>query len=133
MSFFNTKMLGSGKENFPLEEKASFWINIPIIFVAFPISAILAGQFDLSFGIWTAYFSIINAASHVGMFFKHRYNPGFWVSLIINIPVGIFTVYYFTLHQIIPVSAHIIGLLIALAVQGTVMNNGLKVLQPRVL
>ena len=115
-----------------MEEKVSFWINMPIIFVAFPVSAILAGQFGLSAGIWTAYFSIINAASHVGMFLKHRYNPGFWVSLLINIPVGIYTIYYFASHQIIPVSAHITGLLIALAVQGSVMIYGFKVLKPRI-
>jgi len=133
ITFFNTKVLGSGKTNFPLEEKASFWINMPIIFVAFPVSAILAGQFGLSVGIWTAYFSIINAASHVGMFLKHRYNPGFWVSLLFNLPVGIYTLYYFASHQIIPISAHIIGLLIALAVQGSVMIYGFKVLKPRIL
>ena len=129
--FFNTKMLGSAKENFPLEEKASFWINMPIIFIAFPLSAILAGQFGLSIGIWTAYFSIINAASHIGMFLRHRYNPGFWVSLLLNIPFGIYTVYYFASNQIIPITGHIIGLLIALAVQGTIMIYGFKVLKPR--
>ncbi len=133
IAYFNTKILGSNKKNFPLDEKTSFWINIPIIFVAFPVSAILAGQFGLSVGIWTAYFSIINAASHLGMFLKHKkYNPGFWVSLLINIPVGIFTIYNFASHQIIPISAHIIGLVIALVIQGTVMIYGFKVLKPRI-
>ena len=36
---------------FSLEKKASFWINIPIIFIAYPISAILAGYIDISIGI----------------------------------------------------------------------------------
>ena len=118
LAFFNTKILGSKNPEFPLDEKRSFWINVPIIFIAFPISAILATQFSLSFGIWTVYFSVFNSFSHVVMFFKHRYNPGFWVSLLINIPVGVFTIWYFASHQLIPVSAHIVGLLIGLAVQG---------------
>lgn len=132
MEFFNTKMLGSKKADFPLDEKISFWINGSVIFVAFPISAILATKFGLSFGIWTAYFSVINAVSHVAIVFKHRYNPGFLVSLLLNIPVGIFTIYYFASHQIISVSAHIISLLIALAVQGTIMFYGFKILKPQI-
>jgi len=131
-AFFNTKMLGSKKTDFPLDEKLSFWINGAIIFMAFPISAILATQLGLSFGIWVAYFSVANAVSHVAMFFKHRYNPGFLVSLLLNIPVGIFTICYFASHKIIPVSAHIIGFLIAFAVQGTVVFYGFKILKPQI-
>jgi len=132
ITFFNKKVLRSKQADFPIGEKESFWINIPIIYIAFPLSAILATQFGVAFGIWIAYFSVINAASHVGMVFKHKYNPGFWVSLLINIPVGIFTIWYFASNQIIPVSAHIIGLLIGVAVQGTVMFYGFKVLKPKV-
>lgn len=132
MAFFNTKMLGSKNPEFPLDEKRSFWINVPIIFIAFPISAMLATQFSLSFGIWTAYFSVLNSVTHIGMFFKHRYNPGFWVSLLINIPVGVFTIWYFASHQLIPVSAHIVGLLIGLAVQVSLMVYGFKILKPKI-
>jgi len=132
VGFFNKKMLGSKEVDFPLDEKVSFWINIPIIYIAFPISAILATQFSLSFGIWVAYFSVVNAVSHVAMAFKHRYNPGFWVSLLVNIPVGIYTIWYFASNQIIPVSAHVIGLLIGIAVQGIVVLYGFKVLKPQV-
>ena len=132
MAFFNTKMLGSKKPDFPLDETVSFWINGSVIFIAFPISAILATLFGLSFGIWVAYFSVVNAVSHVAMFFVHRYNPGFWVSLLVNIPVGLFTIWYFASNQIIPAGAHVIGLLIALAVQGTVMFYGFKILKPQI-
>lgn len=99
--FFYKKGLGSNEKDFPLDKKVSFWINIPIIFVAFPLSAILSGYIDISIGIWTAYFSIINAFSHVAIFFKHKYNPGFVVSLLLNIPIGAFTIYYFVSHNTI--------------------------------
>ena len=130
LAFFNTNMLGSKNPELPLDEKSSFWINVPIIFIAFPVSSMLAMLFGFSFGIWCAYFSVINAFSHVGMFFKYRYNPGFWVSLLVNIPVGLFTIWYFASHQLIPVSAQIIGLLIGLAIQGLIMIYGLKILKP---
>ncbi len=130
--FFNTKTLGSKDKDFPVDKKVSFWINIPIIFIGFPLSAILSGFIDISIGIWTAYFSIINALSHVGMFFKHRYNPGFFVSLFLNIPVGLYTIYYFTTNQIISINAHVIGLIIGLIVQGIVMVYGFRVLKPKI-
>lgn len=80
-------------DNWPVTKRFSFWINIPIIFVAFPLSAILAGSIRLGWGIWIVYFSVVNALSHVGMFFRFGYNPGFVVSLLLNIPVGIYTLY----------------------------------------
>ena len=132
VKFFNNKMLGSNKDNYPLDDVASFWINIPIIFMAYPLSAILAGQVDISIGIWTAYFSIINAISHVGIYFKHRYNPGFFVSLFLNIPVGIYTIHYFNAQNLISINEQLIGLAIGLLTQAAVMIYGFKVLKPKV-
>ena len=132
VEFFNKKPLGSKKSNFPLDEKASFWINIPIIFIAYPISAILAGYIDISIGIWTAYFSVINAISHVGMFFKYKYNPGLIVSIFLNIPIGIYTIYYFESQNLISLNAQLIGLVIGLLFQVAVMVYGFKVLKPKV-
>ena len=130
--FFNTKVLGSQDKDFPLDKKVSFWINIPIIYIGFPLSAVLSGFIDLSFGIWTAYFSIINALSHIGMFFIHRYNPGFFISLFLNIPVGIYTIHYFTTNQLISFNAHIMGLGIGLFLQGIIMAYGFKVLKEKI-
>ncbi len=132
IEFFNTKALGSKKKDFPLTKKESFWINIPIIFIGFPLSAILAGQIDISIGIWTAYFSIINALSHLGIFFRYRYNPGFIVSLFLNIPVGLYTIYYFASHHLISLNMHIVGLVIAICIQGILMIYGLKFLKTKV-
>ena len=132
VSFFNTKPLGSKYGNFPLDKKASFWINIPIIFIAYPLSAVLAEKINLSIGIWTAYFSIINALSHVGMFFKYRYNPGLIASVSLNIPVGLYTIYYFYTEQLISNYEQYIGLLIGLIIQMTIMIYGFKILKPKV-
>ena len=132
IKFFNFKILKSNQYNFPLDKQASFWINIPIVFIAFPLSAILAGYLNLSIGIWTVYFSIINAASHVGMSFKYNYNPGLLVSILLNIPIGIYTLYYFNSNKIVHLNDNLIGLFIGLLVQIIVMIYGFKVLKPRV-
>jgi hypothetical protein len=132
LEFLNKKTLGSQKSDFPADKKFSFWINIPIIFIGYPLSAILSGHIDISIGIWTAYFSIINAMSHVGMFFKYRYNPGFFVSLFLNIPIGVYAIYYFASQNLISMNAQVIGLVIGLLVQGVVMMLGFKVLKPKI-
>lgn len=122
--FANRKFLNSDHDDWPLTKTTSFWINIPIIFVAFPVSAVLAGIFGLSWGIWTAYFSILNALSHIRMFLRFGYNPGFFVSLFLNIPAAIFTIYFFYINSLIPISAQITGLFVALAVLGALMVWG---------
>jgi hypothetical protein len=132
VAFFNTKALGSKKADFPLDKKSSFWINIPIVFIAYPLSAILAGNFDISLGVWTAYFSIINALSHVGIFFKYGYNPGLVASVFLNIPVGIYTLYYLSTNNIISLQTNLIGLSIGVLVQIAVMTYGFLVLKPKV-
>ena len=48
---FNRQILGSNEKEWPMSKKASFWINIPIIYIAFPLSAIMAGTVDISIGI----------------------------------------------------------------------------------
>jgi len=129
---FNRQVLGSNEKEWPMSKRASFWINIPIIYIAFPLSAIMAGTVDISIGIWTAYFSILNATSHVGMFVKKRkYNPGLFVSAFLNIPVGVFTVWYFYSNDVISVFGHLTGVLVAVTVQGGLMVWGLKFMRAR--
>lgn len=132
VEFFNKNALGSKEKEFPLDKIASFWINIPIIFIAFPLSAILASYYDISFGVWTVYFSIINALSHVGMFFQFRYNPGFIVSLFLNIPVGIFTLYFLHSSHLISLKVSLVSFGVGLLLQGSLMIYGFLYLKPKV-
>ena len=132
VAFFNKNLLQSKIADYPLDKKASFWINIPIIFIAFPLSAILAGTLDIAIGIWTAYFSVINAASHVGMSFMYKYNPGLLVSMFLNIPVGLYTIYFFASENLISFQHQLIGCGIGLLTQAAVMIYGFRVLKPKV-
>ena len=132
VKFFNTKPLGSKRDDFPLNIRSSFWINIPIIFIGFPLSAILAGYVNISIGLWTAYFSIINAISHVGMFFWFKYNTGLIVSLFLNIPIGVYTIYYFTSHNLASVDVNLVSLAIGLLIQASLMVYGFRILKPKI-
>ena len=133
METFNTQALGSDEREWPMSKKEVFWINIPILYIAFPLSAILAGTVNIAIGIWTAYFSILNAASHVGLFvIKKKYNPGLFVSVFLNIPFGVFTVWYFYSNEVISLSGQLIGILAAVAVQGGLMVWGLKFMRAKV-
>jgi len=68
LAFFNRKNLGSQRSDFPLTQTMSLWINVPVIFIGFPVSAYLAGRFGLSFGLWAVYFSVVNGLAHVIIF-----------------------------------------------------------------
>jgi hypothetical protein len=133
LAFFNTKILKSPREEGPLDLDASFWINIPLIFVGFLVCAILATVCkDPNIGLWIAYFSAINALAHVGWVFKFKYNPGFWVSLLVNIPVGIYTVCYFAEHAIASTETQIISLVIGVVVQVVMAVYGFVFLKPKI-
>lgn len=127
--FFNRKLLRSERDDWPVTKIFSLWINIPIIFIAFPVSAALAGMFGLGWGMWMVYFSILNALSHVVMFPRFGYNPGFVVSLLLNIPLGIYTLYMFLSRGVVSPAAHGVGIVIAVLVQGGLMVWGLGVLR----
>jgi len=132
LAFFNTKVLGSKNPEIPLDVKRPFSINVPLIFVAYPLSAILATECGIAWGIWVAYFLVADALSHVVMFFQHRYNPGLVVSLLVNIPVGVFTIWYFPSRHLISVQAHVVGLLIGLGAQAALIIYGLAMLKPSI-
>jgi Protein of unknown function with HXXEE motif len=131
LRFFNRNILGSDQEEFPAGLSLSLWINVLIIYIAFPGSAILAMQYGAWLGLWAAYFSILNAASHAVMFFRFGYNPGLVVSAVLNIPIGVLTVWYFVANGIASGGEHLISLLIAVAVQAGMMIYGFLILKPR--
>lgn len=85
------------KVNAPYEVltlRSVFWINIPAIWLLFPICATLAQRVNPSIGAILPIFSLFNATLHIMAFcLKRKYNPGFIVSLFINYPIGLYTLY----------------------------------------
>ena len=48
----------------PLTEKSIFWINIPIVWIGFPIFAALT-TISTDLGLWIIYLSLTNGAFHI--------------------------------------------------------------------
>jgi hypothetical protein len=131
--FFNRHTLGSARDDWPLTLVSSVWINLPIVFIAFPVSAVLATELGLSYGLWIVYFSMANALSHIVMLIIfRRYNPGLVASVVLNIPVGIWAIIYLSSHNLVSLTSNIVGLVIGLAVQVALMVYGFAFLKPRI-
>lgn len=62
------------------------------MYILLPLSGILSTVYGVAWGLWTAYYSALNASAHVVMFFIYgrKYNPGLVVSVLLNIPIGIY-------------------------------------------
>lgn len=135
LDFFNKNMMGnSNGGDYPLTRVGSFWINIPLIYVAMPASAILAHFFGVEWGIWTAYFSFLNAFAHVIMALKfgRTYNPGLVVSILLNIPVAIYTSWYFYNNHLVLLQTNIISIVVAIIAQSSMMIYGFCYLVPKI-
>mgnify|MGYP002624444056 FL=1 len=133
LDFFNRNMMKSDRCDYPLTTTGSFWINIPLVYIAMPFSAVLAHFFGLEWGLWTAYFSFLNAFAHVVMFFKfgRKYNPGLVVSALLNIPVGAYMVWYFLSHNLVSTQANIISIIVGILAQASMMVYGFGYLVPK--
>lgn len=134
LRFFNNNPMWCTRDDFPMTEVGSFWINIPLVYIAMPVSALLAHFFGLEWGIWTALFSVLNGMGHVGFWlvFGRKYNPGLCASVLLNIPVGIYTICYFVQHVDLSVSDYIIGTIVGILAQASMMIYGFGFLVPRV-
>ncbi len=92
--FINREVFHSQQDDAPLTVPAVFWINILAIWILFPIAAILAQNVSPSFGVLLPVFGLFNASLHILMFLiKRKYNPGLGISLILNYPTGLYTLY----------------------------------------
>lgn len=95
--FINYEVFHSADENAPLSPAGVFWINILAIWILFPLAAILAQHVSPEYGLLLPIFGLFNASLHIIMLFvKRKYNPGLIVSVVLNYPTGIYTLYVLT-------------------------------------
>jgi len=133
LDFFNRNMMGSTRGDKPLDKVGSFWINIPLVYILMPAAGLMAHFFGLEWGLWTAYFSFLNAFAHVVMFFLfgRKYNPGLVVSILLNIPFGAYTVWYFIANDLVSLNANIYSILFGIIAQASMMIYGFGFLVPK--
>jgi len=93
--FVNREIFNVKVGEYPLNDTNIFWINVPIIWVLMPIFASLS-YINLFFGLWIPFFAVFNSLTHViGAVVKRKYNPGLFVSLVLGIPVAVYTLWLF--------------------------------------
>jgi len=98
--FFNQDIFKLQTETEPIDETFIFFVNMTLIWIALPLFGFLS-VIDYNLGLWIPYFTVFAGAAHItlGIKAKKIYNPGMIVSLVINIPVGSWTVYYLYSHK----------------------------------
>ena len=133
LDFFNRNMMGSTRGDKPLDKVGSFWINIPLVYILMPAAGLMAHFLGIEWGLWTAYFSFLNAFAHVVMFFLfgRKYNPGLVVSILLNIPFGVYTVYYFLSNHLVSTGANIASIIFGIIAQASMMVYGFGFLVPK--
>ena len=93
--FFNMDIFNLDTEDEPIDENFIFNVNILLIWIALPVFGLLA-TLDYRFGLWIPYFSFFAGVAHILLAVKARklYNPGLFVSLMVNIPIGLWSISY---------------------------------------
>lgn len=127
--WFNKKWSKVHDADVPLNDASVLWINISIVFILFPLFAALS-TIDLKYGMWIPYFSIINGLAHILFAIKLRgYNPGLVVSVLFNVPVGVFVVITILEANVVSIGANITSIIIALLVQVFITTYGVITLK----
>ena len=100
--FFNVNIFKLNTGDKPLDQNFIFFVNVLLIWLVLPGFGLLAA-IDYRYGLWIPYFSFFAGVAHIALTVKAQklYNPGLIVSLLLNIPVGIWSIMYLTNHQII--------------------------------
>ena len=84
---FVNKRLGGGREILTLADV--FWINIVGVWVLLAADLWLVGRFAIGWGVFAAYFLLVNAALHIVQAIHLRcYNPGLGTAIALFLPLG---------------------------------------------
>lgn len=101
--FFNIDILKLQTPDKPVDETFIFYVNVLLIWIFLPAFGLLAIQ-DYQYGLWIPYFSFFAGVAHIALGVKARkpYNPGMVISLLLNIPVGLWSILYLVEQGVLP-------------------------------
>ncbi|MBE6200555.1 MAG: HXXEE domain-containing protein [Rikenellaceae bacterium] len=134
LSFFNQNMMRCKREDYPMTTVGSFWINIPLVYILLPLSGLLSHFYGIEWGLWTAFFSFLNAFSHDVMFliFGRKYNPGLIVSTFVNVPYGIYMIWYFLSNHLVSNTVIVWSIVFGIMAQASMMIYAFAFLVPKI-
>lgn len=101
--FFNVDILKLQTADRPVDENFIFYVNVLLIWIILPVFGLLAAQ-NYQYGLWIPYFSFFAGVAHIALGIKARkqYNPGLVISLILNIPIGLWSILFLVEQGILP-------------------------------
>jgi hypothetical protein len=93
--FFNKDIFKLETEDGPVDQDFIFFINILLIWIAVPAFGILS-TINYQYGLWLPYFSFFAGIAHILLSIRARkfYNPGLLISLFVNIPIGLWSIFF---------------------------------------
>lgn len=93
--YFNTKIFNLESVDKPVDQNFIFFVNVILIWILLPLFGLLT-TIDYRYGLWIPYFSFFAGIAHVLLAIKAKrvYSPGLIVSLLINIPVGLWSILF---------------------------------------
>lgn len=62
--------------------------------------------------------------------FGRNYNPGMVASILVNIPLGIYTIWYFLSNSLVSTEVNVISIIIGIIAQASMMVYGFAYLVP---
>jgi len=101
--FFNRDIFKLETEDKPIDENFIFSVNIILVWILLPTFGLLSAS-HYGFGLWIPYFTFFAGVAHIALGIKAGkiYNPGMIVSILVNIPVGLWTVIILVRNQVLP-------------------------------
>jgi len=126
--YFNTQIFNLETEDKPVDENFIFYVNVILIWIVLPAFGLMS-TINYQYGLWIPYFSFFAGIAHIALAIKAKklYNPGMIVSLLINIPVGLWSVLHLLSMGVLKhffLNPHILiglGLNAVLPVMGTIL------------
>ena len=93
--YFNRDIMKLDTDDGPVNENFIFAVNIGLIWVALPLFGLLS-TINTQFGLWIPYFSFFAGIAHILLAIRAGkfYSPGLIVSLLLNIPIGLWSILY---------------------------------------
>ena len=128
--FFNTDIFKLETIDQPVDQNFIFFVNVLLIWIILPLFGLLSIK-DYQFGLWIPYFTVFAGIAHIALAIKARkiYNPGLIVSLLLNIPVGTWTIIYLVNHRYLQnaiLTPHLLiglGVNLVLPVMGVILKK----------
>lgn len=114
------EMIGHGRE--VLTPIATFWINSLLVWLLDLIALYLACFVDLSLGLIAIYLPMLNACGHIiPAVIKKQYNPGLITSIVLFLPVGVFSTCVVSRAAGCDLQDHLLALAVAVGVHATII------------